>query len=104
MQISTDASRWFRTARRATSRNHQAPVRAVASASSLLSSVSDTTDVQQLVGIGDAASGWVGETTSRAQTNAPELAQRTATFGEIYARPRIYQHMLEDASSTLLVT
>ena len=57
----------------------------------------DTTDVKQLVGIGDAASGWVGETDSRAQTNAPELAQRTATFGEIYARPRIYQHMLEDA-------
>ena len=57
----------------------------------------DTTDVKQLVGIGDAASGWVGETSTRAQTDTPELAQRTAVFGEIYARPRIYQHMLEDA-------
>lgn len=56
-----------------------------------------TTDVQQLVSVGDAASGWVGETTARTQTNAPELAQRTATFGEVYARPRVYQHMLEDA-------
>jgi HK97 family phage major capsid protein len=56
-----------------------------------------TTDVKQLVGIGDAASGWVGETTARAATNSPELAQRTATFGEVYARPQVYQHMLEDA-------
>jgi HK97 family phage major capsid protein len=56
-----------------------------------------TTDVKQLVSIGDAASGWVGETSARAQTDSPELAQRTATFGEVYARPRIYQHMLEDA-------
>jgi len=55
-----------------------------------------TTDVKQLVSIGDAASGWVGETTARAQTNSPELAQRTATFGEVYARPRVYQHMIED--------
>ena len=57
----------------------------------------DTTDVKQLVGIGDAASGWVGETDARTQTDTPELAQRTAVFGEIYARPRIYQHKLEDA-------
>ena len=56
-----------------------------------------TTDVKQLVSIGDAASGWVGETSSRPNTNSPELAQRTATFGEVYARPLVYQHMLEDA-------
>jgi HK97 family phage major capsid protein len=55
-----------------------------------------TTDVKQLVSTGDAASGWVGETDSRAQTNSPELAQRTATFGEVYARPRVYQHLIED--------
>lgn len=55
-----------------------------------------TTDVKQLVSVGDAASGWVGETDARAQTNSPELAQRTATFGEVYARPRVYQHLIED--------
>jgi len=55
-----------------------------------------TTDVKQLVSTGDAASGWVGETTARSQTNSPELAQRTATFGEVYARPRVYQHLIED--------
>lgn len=68
------------------------PIRSVVSVAS-----ASTTDVKQLVSVGDAASGWVGETSSRAQTNAPELAQRTATFGEVYARPRIYQHMLEDS-------
>ena len=68
------------------------PLRGVANVTS-----SSTTDVKQLVSIGAAASGWVGETAARAQTGAPELAQRTATFGEVYARPRIYQHMLEDS-------
>lgn len=68
------------------------PIRQVVSVAS-----SSTTDVKQLVSVGDAASGWVGETASRPQTDAPELAQRSATFGEVYARPRIYQHMLEDS-------
>jgi len=58
---------------------------------------SETTDVKQLVSTGAAASGWVGETTSRSQTDSPDLAQRTGTFGEVYARPRVYQHMIEDA-------
>ena len=56
-----------------------------------------TSDVKQLVAHGNAASGWVGETTARTQTNTPDLAQRTATFGEVYAMPRAYQHVLEDA-------
>ena len=68
------------------------PIRGVVSVAS-----ASTTDVKQLVSVGDAASGWVGETDARSQTNAPELAQRTATFVEVYARPRIYQHMLEDS-------
>jgi HK97 family phage major capsid protein len=67
------------------------PIRQVASVAT-----ASTSDVRQLVSIGDAASGWVGETSARAQTNAPELAQRVAVFGEVFARPRIYQHMLED--------
>ena len=67
------------------------PMRQICSVAS-----ASTTDVKQLVSTGDAASGWVGETDSRAQTNSPELAQRTATFGEVYARPRVYQHLIED--------
>lgn len=68
------------------------PIRQVASVASAA-----TTDVKQLVSIGDAASGWVGEQSSRSITNSPELAQRTATFGEVYANPQVYAHMLEDA-------
>lgn len=97
MQISTDAQGGYALPEELRQeiiklQYEQSPLRQVCSVVS-----ADTTDVKQLVGIGDAASGWVGETDARAQTNAPELAQRTATFGEIYARPRIYQHMLEDA-------
>ena len=97
MQISTDAQGGFALPEELRQeiiklQYEQSPLRQVCSVVS-----ADTTDVKQLVGVGDAASGWVGETAARAQTNAPELAQRTATFGEIYARPRIYQHMLEDA-------
>lgn len=97
MQISTDAQGGFALPEELRQeiiklQYEQSPLRQVCSVVS-----ADTTDVKQLVGVGDAASGWVGETDARAQTNAPELAQRTATFGEIYARPRVYQHMLEDA-------
>lgn len=56
-----------------------------------------TTDIKQLISIGDAASGWVGETDARTATTVPQLAQRTATFGEVYAMPRAYQHALDDA-------
>ena len=97
MQISTDAQGGYALPEELRQeiiqlQHEQSPMRQVCSVVS-----ANTTDVKQLVGIGDAASGWVGETAARPQTNAPELAQRTATFGEIYARPRIYQHMLEDA-------
>ena len=68
------------------------PLRQVASVAS-----SATSDVKQLVSVGDAASGWVGETDNRPNTDSPELAQRVAAFGEVYARPLVYQHMLEDA-------
>ena len=57
---------------------------------------SSTTDVKQLVSVGQAASGWVGETTARPNTGSPELAQRIAAFGEVYANPLAYQHSLED--------
>ena len=68
------------------------PLRQVASVASAA-----TSDVKQLVSVGDAASGWVGETDNRPNTDSPELAQRVAAFGEVYARPLVYQHMLEDA-------
>jgi len=57
----------------------------------------NSTDYSQLVSIGSAASGWVGETDSRAKTDAPELTKISAVFGEIYAAPKAYQHVLEDS-------
>lgn len=57
----------------------------------------NTTDYSQLVSLGNAASGWVGETDARPNTNAPELTKISAVFGEVYASPKAYQHVLEDA-------
>lgn len=56
-----------------------------------------TTDYSQLVSIGGSASGWVGETAARPNTGSPELAKLTASFGEVYASPKAYQHVLEDS-------
>lgn len=97
MQISTDAQGGYALPEELRRRiieiqYEESPIRQVCS-----SATASTTDVRQLVGIGAAASGWVGETDNRPQTDSPELAERVAFFGEIYAKPRIYQHMLEDA-------
>jgi len=97
MQISTDAQGGYALPEELRRQvielqYEESPLRQVCNVTS-----ASTTDVRQLVGVGDAASGWVGETTSRPLTDSPELAQRTGTFGEIYAKPLIYQHMLEDA-------
>lgn len=72
--------------------HERSPMRQVSSVRS-----ASTPNVEQLVAVGSAASGWVGETTARTQTDTPDLAQRVAVFGEVYARPRAYQHVLEDA-------
>jgi|TARA_B110000908_G_scaffold171883_1_gene236351 HK97 family phage major capsid protein len=56
-----------------------------------------TTDYSQLVSIGGSASGWVGETAARPNTGSPELAKISAVFGEVYASPKAYQHVLEDS-------
>ena len=56
-----------------------------------------TSDYKKLVDIKGTTSGWVGETTSRAETNTPQLAQLTPYMGELYALPMTTQQMLEDA-------
>ena len=56
-----------------------------------------TTDYSQLVSLGGAASGWVGEIDARPNTGSPELGKISAVFGEVYANPKAYQHVLEDA-------
>ena len=53
-------------------------------------------NIVQLVDVGGANTGWVGETSSRPQTNAPQLTQVTPTWGEIYAFPFSSQWALDD--------
>ena len=50
------------------------------------------------VDIGGADSGWVGEVDPRPQTNAPQLGQRTISWGELYAMPIASQVLLDDAA------
>lgn len=56
-----------------------------------------TSDYKKLVDKRGAASGWVGETTARSETNTPTLAEVAAVMGEIYANPAATQQMLDDA-------
>jgi len=55
-----------------------------------------TSDWKKLVNLHGAASGWVGETEARPETDTPQLAQVEAVMGEIYANPAATQTMLED--------
>jgi HK97 family phage major capsid protein len=60
----------------------------------------DTTNSDTYEGMTDrneVSSGWVGETTSRAETNTPDVGKYQITIGELYAEPRITQKLLEDA-------
>jgi HK97 family phage major capsid protein len=45
---------------------------------------------------GEATSGWVGETESRAETNTPTLNKLSIPVNELYAEPRVTQKMLDD--------
>ena len=56
----------------------------------------ETSDYKRLVNTGSAASGWVGETDARAETNAPSLEQVTIVPGEIYANAAATQRALDD--------
>lgn len=53
------------------------------------------------VSLGGATSGWVGETSTRSETNTPRLSVLEFTPGEIYAEPHATQTLLDDASVNL---
>jgi HK97 family phage major capsid protein len=55
-----------------------------------------TSDYKRLIDIRGTASGWVGETAARTATNTPQLAERAAFMGEIYANPQVTQQSLDD--------
>ena len=52
---------------------------------------------KKLVNLGGTASGWVGETDARPETDASKLGQIEPFMGEIYANPQATQTMLDDA-------
>lgn len=56
-----------------------------------------SSDYKKLVNLRGAASGWVGETTARPETAAPQFAEIAPPIGEIYANLYATQHMLDDA-------
>lgn len=56
-----------------------------------------TSDYKKLVNVGGIASGWVGETAARSETNTSQLSEVVPPIGEVYANPAATQTMLDDA-------
>lgn len=67
------------------------PVRSVATVVQV-----STSDYKRLLDIRGTSSGWVGEATARTETNSPQLAERVASMGEVYANPMVTQQALDD--------
>lgn len=55
-----------------------------------------TSDYKELISLGGASSGWVGEAGSRAATDTPLLREITPTHGELYAYPQVSEWALDD--------
>lgn len=68
------------------------PVRSVANVVQVGSS-----NYKKLISTTGPASGWVGETAARPETDTPNFAEITPPLGEIYANPAATQAMLDDA-------
>lgn len=60
-----------------------------------------TAGFKKLYNLRGTASGWVGETAARSETNSAEFGSLTFTPGEIYANPAATQQMLDDAEVNL---
>lgn len=55
-----------------------------------------TTDYKELFDVNGAAFEWVGEGDTRSQTNTPDLAEITPTFGMASAKPQASEESLDD--------
>jgi HK97 family phage major capsid protein len=55
-----------------------------------------TPDYKELVNLNGFGTEWVGETTTRAQTDTPDLGECAPTFGDLAAKPEATRHSLED--------
>lgn len=54
-------------------------------------------DYKKLINLRGTAAGWVGETSSRPETDTPQFAELVPSMGELYANPAATQTMLDDA-------
>lgn len=52
---------------------------------------------KQIISVGGAGSGWVGETSARTNTDTPTLKAIAPSVGEIYSSPAVTQQLLDDA-------
>jgi HK97 family phage major capsid protein len=57
-----------------------------------------TDSLEEIIDKDDAEAGWVGETASRPNTSAPDLAKWRITPNELYAMPKASQQLLDDAA------
>ena len=58
-------------------------------------------EYKKQVSLGGAGAGWVGETDARTETATPTLAALIFTPGEIYAKPKASQTLLDDSRVNL---
>lgn len=68
------------------------PVRRVANVVSV-----STSDYKKLVNRRGATSGWAGEDDTRTETATPVLAQIAPPMGELFAYPKVSNHIIDDA-------
>lgn len=68
------------------------PMRAISGTQTI-----STNGYTKLFNLGGTASGWVGETDARPNTNGPTFASLGFTTGELYANPAATQQLLDDS-------
>lgn len=69
------------------------PIRSIAALQQI-----STSSVKRLVNVGGTSSGWVGEQSSRPQTDASQLRERQFPVMELYAMPAATQSLLDDSA------
>ncbi|WP_198174120.1 phage major capsid protein [Mesorhizobium xinjiangense] len=72
------------------------PMRQIASVQTI-----STAGFKKVYNLRGTASGWVGETAARTETNTPTFGSQDFIPGEIYANPAATQQMLDDAQINL---
>lgn len=72
------------------------PIRAISSVQQI-----STSSYKRILNVGGATSGWVGEQSSRPQTNNATLREREFPAKELYAMPAATQSILDDSAINL---